>query len=186
MTNGTAITPQIWKPTLEIAVQDSVGARLAMALGADRLELCTGLSTGGLTPSAGLVRQVVDVAGPGRVHVLVRPREGGFVYNAAEADLMVQDVKMLAETAGVAGVVVGALLPGGALDHPVLERMVEAAGNLEVTFHQCGNVLDSDSPTSLNLQTITCRRSQSRDGFNTVNATDSTSRGQYAGQAMAK
>src|SRR4051794_28509951 len=97
---------QPWRPTLEIAVQDRAGAKIAVDAGADRLELCTGLSTGGLTPSQGLVRQVVDAAGPGRVHVLVRPREGGFVYNSAEVDLMVQDVRMLAATEGVAGVVV--------------------------------------------------------------------------------
>lgn len=129
-----------WRPTLEIAVQDPVGARIAAAAGADRLELCTGLSTGGLTPSPGLVRMVVDAAGPGRVHVLVRPREGGFVYGPAEVDLMVQDVRMLAATDGVAGVVVGALVSGGALDVDATARMVEAAGALEVTFHRAIDV----------------------------------------------
>lgn len=124
------------RPVLEIAVQDPEGAAAAIAAGADRLELCTGLSTGGLTPSIGLVKAVVAAAGPGRVHVLVRPREGGFVYSAAEVDVMVSDVEALAETPGVAGVVVGALLPGGTLDVGTTARMVDAAGELEVAFHR--------------------------------------------------
>ncbi|MFC8303215.1 copper homeostasis protein CutC [Specibacter sp. NPDC057265] len=129
---------------LEIAVQDPDGARAAMAAGADRVELCTGLSTGGLTPSSGLVAAVVEAAGPGRVHVLVRPREGGFVYSSAEVGVMVRDVELLARGAangsGVAGVVVGALLPGGALDVAATGRMVAAAGGLEVTFHRAIDV----------------------------------------------
>ncbi len=136
----------VCRPVLEIAVQDPDGAAAAMAAGADRLELCTGLSTGGLTPSIGLVRAVVAAAGPGRVHVLVRPREGGFVYSPAEVDVMVRDVLALAATPGVGGVVIGALLHGGTLDVAATVRMVAAAGKLEVTFHRaidvCPNPLD--------------------------------------------
>lgn len=127
-------------PALEIAVQDPDGAAAAIAAGADRLELCTGLSTGGLTPSMGLVQAVVSAAGPGRVHVLVRPREGGFVYTAAEVDVMVRDVAALAATPGVAGVVIGALVHGGTLDMDATARMIEAAGELEVTFHRAIDV----------------------------------------------
>lgn len=137
---GGPAPARTWRPVLEIAVQDPVGAQVAAMAGADRLELCSGLSTGGLTPSQGLVRAVVDAAGPGRVHVLVRPREGGFVYGPADVDVMVQDVRMLAATDGVAGVVVGALVSGGALDVDATARMVEAAGALEVTFHRAIDV----------------------------------------------
>lgn len=125
---------------LEIAVQDPDGARVAIASGADRLELCTGLSTGGLTPSIGLVQAVVEAAGSGRVHVLVRPREGGFVYTPAEVYVMVRDVAALAATPGVAGVVIGALRDGGALDVDATARMMAVAGELEVTFHRAIDV----------------------------------------------
>ncbi|WP_207345473.1 copper homeostasis protein CutC [Arthrobacter sp. E3] len=128
------------RPVLEIAVQDPDGAAAAMAAGADRLELCTGLSTGGLTPSIGLVEAVVAAAGPGRVHVLVRPREGGFVYTPAEVDVMVRDVQALAAKQGVGGVVIGALVDGGALDVDATTRLVAAAGELEVTFHRAIDV----------------------------------------------
>src|SRR5699024_7043008 len=61
---------------VELAVQDVAGVRIAQAVGVDRIELCTGLSLGGLTPSVALVERAV-AAGVG-VHVLVRPRAGGF------------------------------------------------------------------------------------------------------------
>ncbi|MGN5731988.1 copper homeostasis protein CutC [Arthrobacter psychrochitiniphilus] len=134
------------RPALEIAVQDPDSAAAAIAAGADRLELCTGLSTGGLTPSIGLVQAVVAAAGPGSVHVLIRPREGGFVYTQAEVDVMVRDVQALAATPGVGGVVIGALMDGGALDIGATTRLVAAAGELEVTFHRaidvCPNPLE--------------------------------------------
>ncbi len=135
------------RPVLEIAVQDPDGAAAAMAAGADRLELCTGLSTGGLTPSIGLVQAVVAAAGPGRVHVLVRPREGGFVYTPAEVNVMVSDVRALAAVPGVAGVVIGALLHGGTLDVDAMKRMMAVAGELDVTFHRAIDV----SPNPLEL-----------------------------------
>lgn len=144
--HAAGMSPRL-RPMLEIAVQDPDGAAAAMAAGADRLELCTGLSTGGLTPSIGLVRAVVAAAGPGHVHVLVRPREGGFVYTSAEVDVMAGDVRALAATPGVAGVVVGALRHGGALDIDAMKRMMAVAGELEVTFHRAIDV----SPNPLGL-----------------------------------
>ena len=95
---------------LEIAVQDVAGARVAVAGGADRLELCAALpETGGLTPSIGLLAEVVAaVPATVGVHVLVRSRPGGFTYTADELAVQVSDVRA-AVAAGAAGVVVGAL-----------------------------------------------------------------------------
>ena len=67
---------------LEVAVQDAAGALAALAAGADRLELCSALGTGGLTPSLGLIERVAAAtthAGAG-LCVLIRPRDGDFVY----------------------------------------------------------------------------------------------------------
>ena len=127
--------------TLEIAVQDPAGARLARAAGADRVELCCALSTGGLTPSIGLVESVVEAvdAAPGFVQVLVRPREGGFVYDAGEIRTTVRDVEALRGT-GVGGVVVGALDRDGQLDAAAMADLVEAAGDMAVTFHRAIDV----------------------------------------------
>lgn len=122
---------------LEIAVLDTVGARAAMAGGADRLELCADLRVGGLTPSAGTVEAVLEaLAGkPDAVHVLVRSRPGGFVYSAEEVDTMCRDIRAL-KAAGAHGVVVGALTAQGAIDLSALEKWVHAADGMHVTFHR--------------------------------------------------
>lgn len=122
---------------LEIAVQDPDGAALALDLGADRIELCAALSTGGLTPSAGLVESVVEATGgkDGFIHVLVRPREGGFVYSDSELATALREVASMRNT-GVAGVVIGALKADGGIDVSAVSRLVAAADGLAVTFHR--------------------------------------------------
>ncbi|WP_154604982.1 copper homeostasis protein CutC [Arthrobacter sp. AQ5-05] len=128
---------------LEIAVQDAAGAKIAMENGADRVELCTALSMGGLTPSLGTIEQVLAVGID--VHVLIRPRSGGYVYTPAEVELMVADITHAAR-AGVAGIVIGALTEGDkALDLPVLAVLSKAAHlvnpDIEITVHRCVDVL---------------------------------------------
>jgi copper homeostasis protein len=123
---------------LEIAVQDVAGALAAVAGGADRLELCAALAgTGGLTPSAGTVAAVADaLRGTGvGVHVLVRPRAGGFVFTDAEVDVQVRDVRAVLD-AGADGVVVGATTAAGEVDTAALAALVAAAGGADVTFHR--------------------------------------------------
>ncbi|WP_274543226.1 copper homeostasis protein CutC, partial [Microbacterium sp. CPCC 204701] len=100
---------------IEIAVQDPAGARDAMAAGAARLELCQALSLGGLTPSLATLEAVLDAVDPAAVNVLVRPREGGFVYSADEAALITADIRACVAR-GAGGVVVGALDEAGGLD----------------------------------------------------------------------
>ncbi|MFB9309382.1 copper homeostasis protein [Agromyces hippuratus] len=124
---------------VEIAVQDAAGVRVALAAGAARVELCQALGLGGLTPSAGLIESAVDAAGVAAVadfvHVLVRPRGGGFVYDADELDTIVRDIRAAA-AAGADGVVVGALTDAGELDLEAVHRFVDAAGELDVTVHR--------------------------------------------------
>ncbi|GII98515.1 copper homeostasis protein [Sediminihabitans luteus] len=127
---------------LEIAVQDVEGVRVAARVGAARVELCSALgATGGLTPSAGLLRAVLAAAGEVEVHPLVRPRPGGFVYSADELDVQVRDVRD-AVAAGAHGVVVGVLRADGTVDEDALGLLVEAAQGREVTFHRAFDVVD--------------------------------------------
>lgn len=132
------------RPAVEIAVQDAMGARVALAVQADRVELCSALAaTGGLTPSLGVLEAVVAVGLP--VHVLVRPRTGGFVHDGDELATMLRDVRVCVG-AGAAGVVVGALaegLAGLVVDRAALDQLIEAAGPAEVTFHRAVDVLTS-------------------------------------------
>lgn len=117
---------------LEIAVQDPHGVEVIERVRPDRIELCAALSTGGVTPSVGLVEATVATGIP--VHVLVRPREGGFDYDAAEKRTIVADV-VRAMRAGAAGVVVGGLA-GGSVDLDLVRRAQGAVGSGEVTFHR--------------------------------------------------
>lgn len=126
---------------IELAVQDVAGTRVAAEVGADRVELGTALGVGGLTPSLGVIEEAATVGadhGVG-VHVLIRPRAGDFVFTPAEVAVMVADVRH-AVAAGAAGVVIGALTPGGEVDLPVIDTLVEAAGDAEVTFHRAIDV----------------------------------------------
>ena len=124
---------------VEIAVQDAAGVRIALACGAARVELCQALGMGGLTPSAGVIEAAVELARAASVsafvHVLVRPRGGGFVYDADEVDAIVRDIRFV-RSLGAHGVVVGALTDAGALDLDAVERFIDAAGDLDVTVHR--------------------------------------------------
>ena len=124
---------------VEIAVQDAAGIRIALREGAARVELCQALGLGGLTPSPGFVEAAVEAAlaasVPGFVHVLVRPRGGGFVYDADEVDATVRDIRF-ARSLGADGVVVGALTDAGELDLDALQRFIDAAEGLDVTVHR--------------------------------------------------
>ena len=127
-------------PAFELIAQDPRGIEIAMAVGADRIELCCALELGGLTPSLALIDAAVaarDNGGPG-VHVLVRSRPGGFDYEPAELELMVADANTAVDR-GADGVVVGAS-SGGLLDLAFIDRVVTAVGNASVTVHR---VVDS-------------------------------------------
>jgi copper homeostasis protein len=118
---------------LEICVGDPASIAEAVAGGADRLELCSAHELGGLTPSGALIDRAMASGLP--VHVLIRPRAGGFVLEDGEADLMIADIRQ-ALSRGAAGVVVGALLPNGRLDHEAMARFRDAAGDAVTVLHR--------------------------------------------------
>lgn len=127
-------------PQLEIVAQDPAGARIAVANGADRIELCQALSTGGMTPSLGILDAAITAVGADKIAVLVRPRGGGFVYDAEEVDVVTSDVRACADR-GVAGVVVGALTDDFRVDVAAMSAWMAAAGECEVVFHRAIDVL---------------------------------------------
>ena len=112
-----------------------MGLAAAIAGGAQRIELCSALSVGGLTPSAGLMR--LATASPVPVFPMLRPRAGSFVYDADELDLIRRDIDAVAE-AGLRGVVVGASKPSGELDVRGCETLISHARGLglAVTLHR--------------------------------------------------
>ena len=122
------------RPLLEVCC-GTIGSVVAAAQGgADRVELCSGLDEGGLTPSLGFLRASLSVDAV-RTHVLIRHRGGDFLYSERELQLMLDDIRV-ARDAGAHGVVVGALTADGNLDMAALEAMREAAGAMSLTFHR--------------------------------------------------
>ena len=118
---------------VEISVESVAGARVAAAAGAARVELCAGLSDGGLTPSAALIEAASALI---EVHVLVRPRPGDFHYDRDELDLIVRDIAV-ARAHGATGVVVGALTEDGRVDDRCADFVTDG---LQTTFHRAIDV----------------------------------------------
>jgi copper homeostasis protein len=113
------------------SLQDSITAWEA---GASRIELNAGLETGGLTPSSGIVRAVLEeVSIP--VVVMVRPRSGGFLYSQAEKKAMLHDAEAFLSL-GASGIVFGSLVPGGLVDADFAGEMRRLAGKREAVFHR--------------------------------------------------
>ncbi|GAA5187700.1 copper homeostasis protein CutC [Rugosimonospora acidiphila] len=121
--------------TFEICIDSVEGAVAAEQAGADRVELCSALFDGGLTPSIGTIETAVKSVSRIRVHVIVRPRGGDFIYSPAEIESMVRDVRA-AVAAGAHGIVIGALTPEGDIDLDTTRRLIEAAGDASITFHR--------------------------------------------------
>lgn len=119
---------------VEAAVESLEGALAAERAGADRIELCVNLDSGGTTPGKTLIGDVVRGAHI-PVFVLIRPRAGDFVYTAREIDAMIREIS-LAGSRGVAGIVTGALNPDRTVDIEHTRALVKAAGQLPVTFHR--------------------------------------------------
>ncbi len=121
--------------TFEICIDSVEGAVAAEEAGADRVELCSALFDGGLTPSLGTIETALRAVSRIRVHVIVRPRAGDFIYSPFEIEAMERDVRA-AVAAGAHGIVIGALTAEGDVDVPTTRRLIAAAGDASTTFHR--------------------------------------------------
>ena len=120
--------------TFEVCIDSVAGALAAKDGGGDRLELCSALSEGGLTPSYGLVQKVVSATDL-PVMMMIRPRGDNFVYSPSEIDVMVAEI-VAAKSLGVAGVVFGCLDAENEVDINVNRKLLESCGTLSATFHR--------------------------------------------------
>ena len=120
---------------IEACCPDIESVRRAVRAGANRIELCEELEIGGVTPSASLIRSAMDAVGKVPVNVLIRPRGGNFVYSPEEVETMLGSVRDC-KTAGVNGVVIGALREDGSVDTETMSRLVSEAGSMDITFHR--------------------------------------------------
>ncbi|MES2708828.1 MAG: copper homeostasis protein CutC [Verrucomicrobiota bacterium] len=133
-------------PMLEICIDSVASALAAAAGGADRVELCAGLPEGGTTPSAGMIRAVRQ-AFPGGLMVIIRPRGYDFLYSEAEMEVMLHDIAT-ARDLGADGVVIGCLMADGQVDAGRCQRLIAAAGPMDITFHRAFD-MTRDLPEAL-------------------------------------
>lgn len=120
---------------VEICCDGLEAARVAVGAGADRIELCTDLARGGITPPHEILDEAVTLGVP--VNVLIRPREGDFVYNDSEIHHILFNIAYCGNV-GVNGVVIGALTDDGRVDIPLCKDIVDLARSygLSITFHR--------------------------------------------------
>lgn len=126
--------------TFELAVQDPYGIWAATHIQPDRIELCSGLAVGGVTPSRALIETAV--ASGLEVHVLIRPRAGDFEFDHHAIELMHLDINH-ALAAGARGVVVGASKQGKLDRNFIADVLQQVAGRAEVTIHRVIDVVTS-------------------------------------------
>lgn len=133
---------------MEVCVDSVESAVNAESGGASRVELCSDLVEGGITPSLGLLRQVKKrVKLP--VYVMLRPRGGDFVYSDEELEVMKDDLRLMKEN-GADGIVFGILKPDGAIDKENCSQLLKMSAPLPATFHRAFD-MTSDLEGSLEL-----------------------------------
>ncbi len=121
--------------TLEICANSVESALAAQEAGAHRVELCAAIPEGGTTPSWGTIRLARERLHATRLHVIIRPRGGDFLYNEPERAVILSDIRCAREL-GADGVVVGALQRDGDIDTAFMQQVMAEARGLSVTFHR--------------------------------------------------
>lgn len=122
--------------TIEICTDQIAVGILAKKYGAQRIELCSALDLGGLTPSYGLTQQFLALKHI-EIHCMIRHRDGGFIYNDMDKEIMLRDIHTFGQL-GVQGIVVGAITVDGHLDIDFINTCVKEAHKhaMQCTFHR--------------------------------------------------
>lgn len=134
---------------LEICTNSYQSALNAQKAGADRIELCSELSVGGITPSYGLLKIVSEnITIP--VHVLIRPRSGGFYYADVEFEQMKEDIKICKEF-GFNGIVSGVLNEDNTIDIKKTKELIALSKPLSFTFHRAFDCIENPKKALIQL-----------------------------------
>lgn len=141
---------------LEVCAGCIESVKAAAVGGAYRVELCSGLSEGGLTPSLGYLLEAQQVEGL-KKNVLIRPRGGDFLYSEAELRVILRDIEAVRE-AGFDGIVVGMLTADGYVDRLAMRECMAAAGEMEVTFHRAFDLCCDQSHALETIIELGCHR----------------------------
>ncbi|MEC9476978.1 MAG: copper homeostasis protein CutC [Planctomycetota bacterium] len=127
------MTSQRISVQIEVCIEDAAFAEITAAAGADRIELCSALDLGGLTPTPASVRKTKSAGVP--FNAMVRIRDGDFVLDENDIALMRDEISIHIEN-GASGIVLGALTEEGKVDAVALQWLVEACQGRPVTFHR--------------------------------------------------
>lgn len=123
------------KSKIEICANSVESAIKAQEGGAYRVELCAGIPEGGTTPPFGDMRMARQMLHQTKLHVIIRPRGGDFLYSPLEQEIMLHDIKV-ARQLGADGVVFGCLTAEGDVDMVAMKKLMNAVGDMNVTFHR--------------------------------------------------
>ena len=145
------------KYQFEVCANSVESCLAAQAGGAHRVELCAGIPEGGTTPSHGDIATAREALSSTRLHVIIRPRGGDFLYSPLEQSIMLKDIEN-ARQLGADGVVFGCLTTEGDIDLPLMEQLMEASEGMSVTFHRAFDVCRNPMKALENIIALGCNR----------------------------
>lgn len=140
----------------EICASSFESARNAQLAGANRIELCSELGVGGVTPSYGLIKKVMDELSIENC-VLIRPRSGNFTYTDEEFDVMLRDITFCREL-GCKGVVTGVLNTDNTIDKERTQQLIEATGDIDFIYHRAFDCVPNPEEALNLLKTLGVKR----------------------------
>lgn len=141
---------------IEICVDNISSLKNAQRAGASRIELCSSLSEGGLTPGYGLIKVAYRHASI-PIYCMIRPRGGDFLYSDFEVEMMLEEIHNM-RTLGVQGVVVGALTDSAMVDRTILKSLVSEAKDMGVTFHRAIDCCENYEEALEDIIELGCER----------------------------
>jgi copper homeostasis protein len=142
--------------TVEVCVDNIESLQTAINAGAHRIELCSSLLLGGITPTFGLTSfSVKQTHIP--IYAMVRPRSGDFLFSRDEIAMMTEEIQHL-KAIGVNGIVIGALTQDAKIDQQAIKQWVNAANGIGITFHRAFDLVQDPTTSLETLIDLGCQR----------------------------
>jgi copper homeostasis protein len=147
----------------ELCAYSVEACQIAARLGVNRVELCASPAEGGVTPSYATIERVAQIPNLD-ISVMIRPRGGDFLYSDDEFQTMLLDIEY-ARRAGATGVVFGVLTADGRVDVERTRQLVEAAAEMETTFHRAVDMTANYKQAVEDIIAAGCKRILTSGGY---------------------
>lgn len=141
---------------IEICVDNIESVMTANQLPIQRIELCSALSLGGITPNYGLIKQAIKHSHL-PIALMIRPRAGDFIFSPEEVAIMVEDIEM-ARSFGIQHIVIGALTTAAEIDLNTTKTLIQTAQGMEITFHRAFDLCNNPFQALEQLIELGCHR----------------------------